>query len=1036
MILSNIFDYSVDPNTVSVYIGRLIALDPNFSENGILYIDITDPDSKDLEGGAKTSIKAQASYALVQSYKIWREPPEIKHKTSFDGSMNFTSSGDFHLQNYCFDMKTMAWFTTVSTALNAIGIANIPPVMVSLDTTPFSTKAVAVNVSSSLKEAVNESINNGLKDIKPNTSNSLKGDIKDPEKVKDALIKDRQSNNTRALTRDLSNSVKEYFVNPKTNDPVEKVIWSIVSVLNKIIDIAITPYYDFLSCISLLFQIYEQNINNISELTFPITQFAVIKDDGSVQDPKPLESLAVKTSLSKKIEQFKNEIEIQLGIYRDEIADDIIDKLYQPIAYLFNMIQNAVKSITDPLKEKLISCISEVLKTPLDKITSLIVMLVQPMVSSLPTVVQLVVKLALKKLFKEILGALIEQVIQGLTDALNNLIDSAIQEVVDTLSTLIATAINTLINPLIQKIQEEIIDNAPIIDVSELYNLLVEILNHTREFPQIYVGSNALKPYKSFDEIDWSNPEELSAMLLSLFEEVLKNGGSPQQLSDLKVKELDESIFIDKHGSDSYLYGRILFAIENASTLYIQNGDEPTQSISYDSQTNNQTNNQTNKLLSGTLRSGETSGSLDLGELFYKSFNTKEEFMPYFEKAHEPATRQAKFNDSNIDYLNLDNITPSRWLTNNVPYIDISINDIKGRYICNPYEHEDILVKIDKVHTVKLEPFCIYYSQEVPHIVDDDSKDIEIGNDLIPQYTYNEEKKAYELKPLYIQKKAHSSLSKEETFLYYFNYIKSVRTANDEEIILEPTFSSINDDPYHDEDREYKGGKLLTYTFDEIADKFYKSSKDGKYYAWMVSLLKDKDVESPTQTTPSEETSVDKDNPSVKKMTELLQHAVTALGMEEGFDADSLLSALVGKLLSAFNRVSDAVEGVKPMVESAIEEVDTFDDMGKDIQESLEKLSETVEKVTANLEPAIVATAQAASAAALQSCSMSQSAKDKDFSFTSGDNYDLSTTTEPHSLVPYYNRLKRETLLEPNCKLLVLASGAGTNNLIVVDILS
>lgn len=1024
MILSNIFDYSVDPNTVSVYIGRLIALDPNFSENGILYIDITDPDSKDLEGGAKTSIKAQASYALVQSYKIWREPPEIKHKTSFDGSMNFTSSGDFHLQNYCFDMKTMAWFTTVSTALNAIGIANIPPVMVSLDTTPFSTKAVAVNVSSSLKEAVNESINNGLKDIKPNTSNSLKGKIKDPEKVKDDLIKDRQSNNTRALTRDLSNSVKEYFVNPETNDPVEKVIWSIVSVLNKIIDIAIKPYYDFLSCISLLFQIYEQNINNISELTFPITQFAVIKDDGSVQDPKPLESFAVKTSLSKKIENFKNEIDFQLNSFKEEIADEIIDKLYKPIAYLFNMIQNAVKSITDPLKEKLISCISEVLKAPLDKITSLIVMLVQPMISSLPTVVQLVVKLALKKLFKEILGALIEQVIQGLTDALNNLIDSAIKKVVDTLSTLIATAINTLINPLIQKIQEEIIDNAPVIDVSELYNLLEEILNHTREFPQIYVGSNALKPYKSFDEIDWSNPEELSAMLLSLFEEVLKNGGSPQQLSDLKVKELDESIFIDTNeiSKNSYLYGRILFAIENASTLYIQNGEEPTQSISYDSQTN--------KLLSGTLQEDKE------GELFYKSFNTKEEFMPYFEKAHEPATRQAKFNDPNIDYLNLDDITPSRWLTNNVPYIDISINDIKGRYICNPYEHEYIPVKIDKLHTVNLAPFCIYYSQEVPHIVDDDSKDIEIGNDLIPQYTYNKEKKEYELKPLYIQRKAHSYPSGEETFLYYFDYIKSVRTANGEEIKLEPTFSSINDDPYHDEDREYKDGKLLTYTFDEIADKFYKSSKDGKYYAWMVSLLKDKDVESPSQTTPSEETSVDKDNPSVKKMTELLQHAVTALGMEEGFDATSLLSALVGKLLGAFNRVSDAVEGVKPMVESAIEEVDTFDDMGKDIQESLEKLSETVEDVTANIEPAIVATAQAASAAALQSCSMSQSAKDKDFSFTSGDNYDLSTTTEPHSLVPYYNRLKRETLLEPNCKLLVLASGAGTNNLIVVDILS
>ena len=67
---------------------------------------------------------------------------------------------------------------------------------------------------------------------------------------------------------------------------------------------------------------------------------------------------------------------------------------------------------------------------------------------------------------------------------------------------------------------------------------------------------------------------------------------------------------------------------------------------------------------------------------------------------------------------------------------------------------------------------------------------------------------------------------------------------------------------------------------------------------------------------------------------------------------------------------------------------------------------------------------------------MSQSASGKDFSFNSGSNYDLLTTTEARSQLPWCKELNREQFLEPNCKVLLMAVGAGKSNLYVIDILT
>ena len=243
MDASNYFPFDVDPNLISVYIGRVISLDPDFGSNGILYVDIFDPDDTDLEKGSKHSNQATASFAVRSCYNAWENPPEIKHKTQFDGAMNFTSSGDFHLRNYCFDMQTITWFATVSTLLNIFGIVNIPPVMVSLDTTPFPGQAVAINVSVAAKEVVNESIESCLRDLKSDSTPSTPN-ICSLDDVKNSI----NSSRTRSLRSSSDNS----------KNPVVKIIKKIVEPLLGILDISVKPFIEFIECIDLLLQIYSK----------------------------------------------------------------------------------------------------------------------------------------------------------------------------------------------------------------------------------------------------------------------------------------------------------------------------------------------------------------------------------------------------------------------------------------------------------------------------------------------------------------------------------------------------------------------------------------------------------------------------------------------------------------------------------------------------------------------------------------------------------------------------------------------------------
>ena len=1115
MNITDFFSSTVDPNNISVYIGRVIKLDDNFESNGVLYVDLKDPTGKDLDKGSKTANKATATYALRTLYRCWENPPEIQSKSQFEGSMSFTSSGDFHLRNYCFDMMTQTWFMTVSTALNAIGIVNVPPVMIGIDTTPFPGQAVSINVASSAKEVADEAIQSSLDDLSSDKTITNSYEIPSVEEVKNAV-------GVTHRTRDIRSTYTG-------NDPVIKVIDSIVTPIKGILNYTVKPLIEFLDCVSILFQIYEKHLDNVSEITIPITQFATIKEDGSVQDVSPLDNLAIKTDLQNKISQFKIEIENNLSQFTDNIESTLIDKVYDPIAYMYSLVNTQIYDIINPIKTKIKDTIIGAIKEPLSQLVSYIAMAIQPVVSSLPTIVQLVVKLALKKLLQVLMGQPIKLLLSAVIEPIESIIDAAVDKIQSMISEIISTAINTIINPLVGGIQESISSLVPFFDMSRLKSYLTEILNNQREFPKIYIGTNAVKPYKDFDEINWSEPEELSAMLTSLIEEVNKNGYIPP-VSQITSKELQEEI--------CRWYG----VIQGADTLYkgssllnILIGDEDSVTI-----------HPNEPLKEGTIKSGSYTDK----ELFYKKVSSKEDFLPYFTKVHTPDMYRVVLGATNTMF---EKVTSSKWLTNNVPYIDIEIQGEKKRLICGSnvssgQTSEPVSVRIPESTTpISLYPKYVYESRLVKHI-QVDSNDPPVGEDLVPVVNSNNQAIPFKIQSvraednelLYLDGNTTRSF-KEIASRYYIppttsllaedyilnNIIDLLNRENidptlsslsievnqvyqdsilskclqglkinnssysyllkrDDQIAIIKTYLPINPvSPYYQDNKltltiisnnpitssgqifsdnqtEIKmvielnhildsqnnhvysklsyslqtqaqsmvsPGTYASYWDNTVSVLSYKLSSPDinstDYYCWMISGL----VDSEPKEIPSNKKEV---NSIVNTM---LQQSVSAIGQEEGFNPSILMKSVVGKAFSSLDTITDSLSEVTSLVQSSLERVEDLKKIDEMV-DTIEEVGDKVKEVADTAGPALEATAKAASSVAIQSCSMTQSSTGKDFTFNSGTEYGLSTTTTSKAQLPYCKELSREQLLEPNCKVLVLAIGAGKQNLYVVDILT
>lgn len=1088
MNINDIFPYNIDPNTISVYVGRVIKLDENFEDNGILFVDLCDPNGTDLDKGAETANIATASFAVRNTHKCWQSPPEILSKTNFKGAMTATMSGDFHLQNYCFDMQSITWFATVSAALNALGIVNIPPVMMSMDQTPFPGKAVSINLASALEEFINELLDAFLREI-------------ESEEALENIF------NTKSLEDVISDVGRKINGESVTLDPMESVIYSVVNPVHSLADTILQPYITFLRCISYTLQLVQRRVSNIMDWTFPITNFA---DSDISQD-----TLSVRTAISKRIDEIGNQITDiawppEIAEIFNHTMNYIVESTYNPLAYLFTTLNNTIKDIIVPLKKKLVEVINSAIRKPLLQIANTIAMSIQPMVSSLPTIVQLVVKYAIKALIRTLLGVPINSIMSGLAEPIKSILEESIKAIKNQVSSFITSFAGSLINPIIKKIQDTLYSLIPCFTVNDLNTLcakLKEWKNQPLDTPiplDIYVDGT-VDSKKSFEELDWSNPKDVAAFIIALVS-LIKN-----TIHDPSSLELTEEVREIYQSSNGIPFGSNLTNTSEDSLVvdvYNEADDDYDQKTILPKQ----------PLVEGNISYSTPSSGMQQALFFYNEYNSKEEFLPIFELLHTPVNREALLSDSDMSSAEV-----KEWITNKALYIETQIDGETVRYIVNNTS-SDIYIHVTKDNTVKVESDKIYLSQEIPHVSMNEDDPV-VGTDLVPQYDsdYNpipltigsitddgqplykvgfndpskelsaeDEKTFAEISDIYYMSKTPSATEEKlliddlvnklnedsspesaiRSSLFYesFSLGMSKRKVNEDsfcQIIPNPdtklaytvsstqieiTLSTIISP---NKDTDFKiiitillqdGDYISTgytcryfipvqnvithlYTYEERLEVEITwtslVSIEGRYCAWLVSYLGSK----PVVIKPDE--NFDR---MVNLFTDMFQHTLSALS-QENFDLSFLLKAIVSKITSCFDKIAGVVEEIMDRVNSMLSTIDSLKNLTT-IMDKIQSVSSVIEGVANTIEPALKATAQAASAVAIQSCSMTQSATGKDFTFNSGDNYDLSTTTTAKAQLPYCKELGREQFLEPNCKALVLAIGAGKQNLFVVDVLS
>ena len=1081
MNLQDFFPSNVDPNLISVYVGKVVKVNDDFIQNGTLYVDITDPNGTDLDKIVATAKEAKATTAIRLLYDTWENPPEIRSKANFSGSMSFTSTGDFHLRNYCFDMLTQSWFMTVSSALNAIGIVNTPPVMVGLDLTPFPGKAVAVNVSLAARESVDEAIKDSLRSL---TDKSVKvGDeLPTLEQIVEAYHESQSSRSSRRLLRSSSPSA--------LLDLIVSVVKSFLTdSFKQILLVLFKPYYDLIEIIKSILNIYEKSLSAIGDFTFPITQFANITPEGDVEDPNPLSDLSIKNLVLGRIQEFNDKVEQFFdeigGDFFSFIEDTLVESISSSILSVLSDVESEVMAIVNPIKDKVTELIDGYIRPPVTQITTLISSNIQPTVSSLPAPVQMAVKTALKKVLDAILGTPIKYLLAAVTTPIDDLIDQVLQKIGDQVGSLLSSTLSSMIEPTIAKIQQKLMSFCLPFDLEKAKNKLKEIEQEAEGYlslPKIYMekAMNPLKPYKSFTEINWSDPKELCDLILGLIKSL---GG------DKLDPILDRAVEIKNIVTDIYKEGEEIWG-------------------------------------SGHLDQ-EDGGALDAFR-FLKHFASKADFLPTFLREH-PAI---KAGSALLDLAPYKDIEVKEWLTNSLSYVNLDINKVVGSYICNPSNEPKMIEVLG--HTITLEPCHIYLSESVSH-TPKDSNDPVTGEDLVPKldennnpipllmdklneagdilYKYGSGEATFKeiTDALYapMQNEAISKdaliqsliLSLEEGLqesadledivnqseflksLLYEPYILTLETSSPSlnagrYSLYKDTYSvevTVSTTEIHvtiqtaqtsqikvEEPTEEKAGKTpirqtLVFSLDGLhitdyntrlylpvnalnvwtyvlfsgsyTESYFTTTKikdSSSFYAWVQTAsellqVKPKDL----MDTESSESLI----------TDIFQTIVSAIGQEGDIDLTSLIKGVLNKVTGSFGDITGLIDSVKEVITSLLERLSELHDI-TDIIGTIHSVAQKAQDIADTAGPILEATAKAASVPLPQSCSMTQAAKGTDFTFSSGDAYYLSTITEPKAQLPYCKELMRETFLEVGTKVLVLAVGAGQKNLYVVDILS
>ena len=393
----------IKQNPLSVYIGRIVSLPDGYKENGMVYVDVnaldgeikkakTQKDSSkdwtdklDLEMQTYGYRKAMMTRTMWSAVNLWENPPT----NYYTGSL--TGNGSITISNYMFDPLTMTWISTVSAALNAIGIVNVPPIVVSLSETGIPMPQVNVDLGQIADEAFTNAFNSMTDLLSPDNMDSVLpsieiGDLIDGIKV--------------SLSSTLASTLSAALANVQSSGGGS----SLMSMLGNQAE-------SVSSLIPQLKQLY--NYDALIEKRDVLKEALTEAEGEVVKKLTELEKTA-KTQLSALQGKVSSEVSNAVAYLTKQILDILIGVI-SPIAQKITSVYNEA---IEKIRSEITTIIDKRLKPPLKKakkkLVDIMARVVQPVINKLPGPARLAASLALKP----VLNKLIDKLVGFLADAI------------------------------------------------------------------------------------------------------------------------------------------------------------------------------------------------------------------------------------------------------------------------------------------------------------------------------------------------------------------------------------------------------------------------------------------------------------------------------------------------------------------------------------------------------------------------------------------------------------------------------------------
>ena len=437
----------IKQSPLSVYIGRIVNLPDGYRENGMIYVDIntldgdikspkTKKDSSDdwnekmnLEMEGFGYRKAVLSRTLLSAVNLWENPPTNYYKGSLTGM------GSITISNYMFDPLTMTWISTVSMALNAIGVVNIPPIFVSLSETGVPVPQTNVDVGQLVEDSFSNAINSMTDLMSPGGQNSVLPTID----VQDLLsgIKDSIGG---MLEKSLSSALGSGLGMESLYGSVNGV-GSMLSMLTS----QTSSIAELLPSLKDMYG-YQELLNKRDVLKESLTpkEGEIVKKIESLEASAKDQLAALKGQVTGAVTQQVQKIKAEIM----KVIMGIVSPITQKLANLYN---DAIENIRSQIKSVIDKHLAPPLRKVKRKLVRIVTEVITPVIQKLPGPARLAASLAIKP----VLSKLIEKLVGFITDKVKEKVRSLFDKGKDKLVEMLISEMSGMFPNVMESFKED-----------------------------------------------------------------------------------------------------------------------------------------------------------------------------------------------------------------------------------------------------------------------------------------------------------------------------------------------------------------------------------------------------------------------------------------------------------------------------------------------------------------------------------------------------------------------------------------------------